>query len=330
MAFANLSRYAALDLPFVTHDGREVVVVIVKATFDIGAGGELTRAARQRPVRLADEVYDPDALDSSIRLPSDVCVAKGGCDVVVIGDAISPKPVKSLDVAVSVRDRSVPLRVHGERLFYSGVGGVVVGDASTFTRKPITYERAYGGTSEDFTVMERRNPVGRGVASSESDLVDTPAPQIEHPAEPMTRASDRPAPVGFGAIATHWLPRSDFAGTFDEAWQRDRMPLMPLNFDLRFNNCAHPSLRLDQPLVQGESVGVIGMHEDGVVQLEVPLFVPQVHARFDDGSAEEVRAPIDLLLLEPNDKRFELTARAAFPLGRGKRKLRELRVEGHG
>ena len=66
--------------------------------------------------------------------------------------------------------------------------------------------------------------VGRGVAKRPADLVDRPAPTVEDPAHPITSTSDRPEPAGFGAIAGHWLPRADFAGTFDETWRATRMP----------------------------------------------------------------------------------------------------------
>ena len=36
----------------------------------------------------------------------------------------------------------------------------------------------------------------------------------------------RPAPVGFGPLAPHWQPRCDFAGTYDQAWQQDRYPVL--------------------------------------------------------------------------------------------------------
>jgi hypothetical protein len=45
-----------------------------------------------------------------------VCVAKRGTDVIVVGEAISPRPVTAMDVDVKVRDVQIPLRVHGPRV----------------------------------------------------------------------------------------------------------------------------------------------------------------------------------------------------------------------
>src|SRR5690606_6620298 len=147
---------------------------------------------------------------SSLLFPSDIGLRKRGTDVVVVGDAVSPTPVTSFDIGVEVRDTVVPLRVHGPRVFYDGPTGATPSPAQPFTRMPVAYELAYGGTSADFGAVELRNPVGVGVARRDADNIGQRAPQIEHPARPHTTASDRHPPVGFGAIMTHWSPRREY------------------------------------------------------------------------------------------------------------------------
>lgn len=328
MSFANNTPCAAMPVPTIAPDGREVVVAIVKATFVRGKDGRPRLADQQIPVEIGGSVYDPGAVDSSIRYPSDVCPDKRGADVVVVGEAVSRKPVKSLDVAVKIRDLTATLRVHGERLYYRGLGGVVIGPATSFERKPIVYERAYGGTTPDSSRIERRNPVGRGVAKDPASLVDTPAPQIEHPAHPITRGGETYEPVGFGAISPHWQPRSDFAGTFDEAWKATRMPILPVDFDLRFHNVAPPSLQLAERLRAGDRVAVLGMSEDELFQIELPALSVVLHARFQNGRRESARPSIDTMIVEPGLGIIQLTLRHAFPMGRGKRLLREIQVDG--
>ncbi len=327
MSFANLTDFAAADLPCLAPDGREVVIVVVKASFQLTAEG-CVPAGKQAPVRVVDEVYEPEAEQSSVRLPGDLCTEKRGADVVVIGSAVSDKPVTTLLVGVTIGDRLVPLRVHGERTYYRGAGGrVVVGAAAPFTTKPIVYERAYGGTSAEHQVVERRNPVGRGVASDLSELIDQPAPQIEHPAHPITSGGDRPAPVEFGAIAMHWSPRCDHLGTIDGQWERERMPLMPLDFDRRHHNCAHPDLQLPEPLAAGTLIGIEGMTRDGALAFTIPELAISVAGSYDDGTRQLRQPPIDTLVVDTENRLAELTCRAVFPLGRGKRRLRALRVE---
>lgn len=88
MSTTNATPWAVQDLPYVAPDGQELVIVIVKATFRLDEQKRLRLDDVQRPVRFCDEVVDPDALDSSIRYPGDVCVAKCGTDIVVVGDAV--------------------------------------------------------------------------------------------------------------------------------------------------------------------------------------------------------------------------------------------------
>ncbi len=328
MSFSNATRFAALDVPFVDHLGHDVVIAIVKATFTILADGKLVPAEAPAPVRVNDELWDGDEPEASIRLPTDVCVEKVGTDVIVVGEAVSPKPVTAMDVVTKVRNVSVPLRVHGERQFYRGLVQVAIGPAAPFERKPIVYERAYGGVTADGLIVESRNRAGVGLAKAAGDLVGKPAPQIEHPARPHTQASDDHPPVGFGAIRSHWSPRIDHAGTFDEAWRATRMPLMPLDFNLRANNQAHPSLIFEKPLAAGDDIAVMGMSTKGLLTFRVPDLAVSIQAHLDQSGKVEARPAIDTVVILPEERRLELVLRKAFRQGRGKDVLREVRVDG--
>jgi hypothetical protein len=325
MTFANASHFAALAVPSTAPDGRDVVVAVVKATF-VRRQGRAVLADRQVPVHAADVPHFPDAPESSIRYPSDVCPEKRGTDVVIVGDAVAPAPALSVDVAVRVGAREVLLCVHGERVYCEGLAGVMVGPAAPFERKAIVYERAYGGATADRELIEDRNPLGRGIAKTLADLVGTPAPQIEDPAHPITSAEDRPAPVGLGAVSPHWMPRRGYAGTFDDAWLRTRMPLLPADFDVRHHNVAPPALQLETLIAAGEHIAIFGMHEDGLWQLDLPAVPVTLSGRLHDGRRVTVRPAIDTVLIEPGKDEVQLTLRHAFPLGRGKSLLREIRV----
>ena len=327
MAIANTTPYAVQAVPYLAPDGSETVLVVVKATFR-KTGGRILLSDDQVPVRIAEVPGYPDAPESSVRYPSDVGGEKRGTDVVVVGSAVSSRPVKAAGVAVRVRERTVGLRVHGERLYYRGLTGVAVSAAAPFERKPIEYERAYGGTTADFAIVERRNPVGRGVARRASDLVDRPAPQIEDPAEPITGAGGSPEPVGFGAIASHWLPRSDFFGTLDDAWKATRMPLFPLDFDERYFNVAHPRLQFQRHLDGSDAIAVLGMHTEGLWRVELPTMRVTIRGIRDDGARLSAQPPIDVVLVEPEAERIEMVARHLLPKGRGRTLLREVGVDG--
>jgi hypothetical protein len=251
---------------------------------------------------------------------------KVGADIVCVGDAVAPAPSAAIDVALRVRDRTVSLRVHGPRVYYQDLRHVAVGPAAPVDRVPIVYELAYGGASQDYALVERRNPSGRGVARKTSELVGKPAPQIEDPNEPVVRAGHAYQPAGFGALPSHWSPRSDYAGTFDERWQQDRMPLMPRDFNPLHYNVAHPKLVLETPLEPGDAVGAAGLTPEPLA-FRLPDLGLVLDARRDDGSLEVVSPPVDTLLLEPEARRVELVARYAFVEGRAGKRLTEIRAE---
>lgn len=329
MTLFNDTPYAVGDVPLPLPDGRNVVAIVVKATLMRKRDGTTALADAQRPIRFVDELLDADAAQSSITRPNDACAQKVGADVMAIGAAISPRAVRAMDVAISVRDCSLTLRVHGERLFERGATGLSIGRAAPFERMPICYERCFGGSSADHTRIDLRNPVGRGVAARADDLVGHPAPQIEEPAHPI-HPTDAVEPVCFAPIPSHWMPRAGWFGTCDEAWRQGRMPLPPHDYDVRAENAAHPKLQLAEPLRGGEIVGVRGMNEASENwTVTVPEISVLVAARYADGRRSEVRPVVDTLLLEPNDDVVELTMRAALPLRRGAMILREVAVR-HG
>lgn len=322
MSFANNTPFAGQAFPYMDPDGREIAVAVVKASYAIDARGKPCRLAEQIPVRPVDEPWDPDCTTSSVRLPGDLCDAKPGTDVVVVGDALSEKPVPVMDVGVSIGKRLMPLRVHGPRLFAKSAMGMKIGHAVPFQRQPIRYEHAFGGASEDLSHVELRNPSGVGISRHVADLDGRPAPQIEHPLRPHTSATDTHQPMGYGAIATHWTPRREYFGTIDQEWLETRSPIFPKDFSRRYYSVAHPSLWCEESLPAGIPVGVVGMSEERALSFELPELVIRYIARFDEGQKEAI-ARLDTLVIMPEQRQFEMTVRAAFPIGR-KNRLREI------
>jgi hypothetical protein len=215
--------------------------------------------------------------------------------------------------------------VHGPRLFHKGLTGMAIGPAAKFERLSMQYELCYGGTSADYSVVDSRNPVGRGVAKKPADLDATLAPQIEHPARPHRSLSDVHEPWCFAPIPSHWSPRKEYFGTVDAVWQETRMPLAPADFDERYNNIAPPALLFAQGIAAQTPFALLGMSEQGLFRFELPEFRPKFVGVYENGKYE-LNGYVDTVLLEPNRRRFELVSRASFPLGRTNL-LRELRID---
>ncbi|MFO0551172.1 MAG: DUF2169 domain-containing protein [Polyangiaceae bacterium] len=327
--FWNATSYAAQAVNWVDERGADVVVILAKATF-VRRGTDWVRADEQLPIRMADVPTHPEAVaegrESSVRYPSDLGGVKSGADVVVVGEAISPRPTRTIDIAVRAPGKKVAIRVHGERCFYKGPLGIKLGPATPFERIPVSYERAYGGASQDGAIVDWRNPAGRGVFKSESELDGAPAPCIEDPARPIEGA-EAVTPVSLGAIAMWWSPRKDLGGTMDDAWRATRMPLPPRDFDRRFYQVASPQLQMDRPLQEGDVLAVSAMSEGGLCDVTVPALPLVAHLRRNDGSNVAVRFAIDTAVLEPTEGRVAFTLRQIAPLGRGRTLLREVRLD---
>jgi hypothetical protein len=278
-------------------------------------------ADEPRPVTLVDEHFGEPGT-SSLRHASEVHLFKPGTDVVVVGDACAPggRPVAFVDVSLGIGDRIKTARVHGERHFTEGLGGVRPSDAEPFVRAPVTYERAYGGRhvldpAAGLVLEEPRNPVGRGFLGQRSttELLGHPAPSIEDPRRPIGLLGERSIPVGFGPIAPWWEPRRGFVGTYDEAWQKTQAPYLPRDFDGRFFHVAPEDLVFSQGLTGGERVALMGFHPQGLQRFDLPRCQLAITATIG-GRREGLRPWLETVVLEPTEERFTLSWRAALPV----------------
>jgi hypothetical protein len=102
-------------------------------------------------------------------------------------------------------------------------------------------------------------------------------PNIEDPVHMISSARDHPAPVGFGPVARHWQPRARYAGTYDAAWQRQRRPLLPNDFDARYQRAAPVEQQVDGFLVGGEGVRLLNLHPQAAM---CAFRLPVVHPTF--------------------------------------------------
>lgn len=316
---------------FHEYDGTYCAVVLVKERFKVDRRGRVART-EDAEVRIADELWDPDAPDaSSIKYPSDLCQNKPSTDVIVVGEAIPPgrQPVPQMQVELRAGPVHKILQVFGPRAWYDAVGRLALTKPEPFESMPIRWERAFGGadyeTDPDRPLEEPRNPCGRGLVADPDELLGTEGPNIELPGDRVESQRSRPAPAGFGPIGRNFEPRRNYSGTFDELWMEERMPLLPLDFDQRFHQVAPPDQVTREPLRGGETVEVTGMHAEGRVLFQLPRLRFFIGVRDLEGLTEHP-PQIDTLLLEPNDRAFEMTWRSLVPLPRESSRLRYVQV----
>lgn len=323
----NHSPFEAKICLFPDENGVDTVYVVVKATFDIGP--ELSIAEKQEPPVLADEHWS-DPIASSIKYASEMHLAKPSTDVVLIGRARSAnnRPVPQLDVNFSVAERKKTLRIIGNRVWKGGS----ITAPQPFDTMPIVYEYAFGGKHEidpenGKILVEERNPIGRGFRGKRksADLEGLALPNIEDPACLVANAGDKAVPAGFAFIAPTWLPRKPFAGTYDEAWQKNRAPYLPDDFDLRFFNMAHPDFTFDRYLQGGEPVALDNLSPAGPLRFNLPTCRLEAKIRMA-GNVESPPLNLETVLVEPEKQRLCMTWRSKLACDKKTLKVEQIDV----
>jgi hypothetical protein len=294
-------------------DGAEVWIVAVKGTFRIGDGGATEVAAEQAPVTLVPEHFGAPTR-SSLRSDTDLVLTKPGTDVLVCGAAHAPrgKPAARVEVGLRCGPIAKRLLVHGDRTYRRGVVDVAPSEPEPFVTMPIRYERAFGGIDPVSGAREPRNPVGIGFAEAAARLVGTPAPNVEAPGAPIASWKDRPAPAGFGPVARTWAPRLAFAGTYDRAWQEERAPLVPADFDPRFYLSAPVDQQVPAYLREGTPVELLNLTPDGLLRFDLPRVRPCFRTYFGRDIVEH-RPRLHTMLVVPEERRVSLVWHTAVP-----------------
>jgi hypothetical protein len=310
-------------------DGRELLIVAVKGTYNIPqSGAEPALADEQAPLTLADEFTGEPGISAPLR-ETDFAHRKPFCDVLLNGTAYAARgrTVETLVVGLRVGSLVKTFEVIGNRAWRGGVVGVTPSRPQPFTAMPISYDNAFGGTDRAAadagkTVTFERNPVGRGFAADKQTLVGTLVPNTQEMGRPVNDPSGAYVPMAFGPVGRNWLPRRRHAGTYDAAWLENSSPFWPDDFDYRYFQSAAEDQQTAY-LAGGEPIVIQNLTRDGMRSFTVPsvtmpvMFIPK---RDPD---ETVDAVIDTLLIEPDHDRFSVTWRASHPLKRDFFELRE-------
>lgn len=324
MELRNYTPFSPLVFESRDRRDRELMVLVLRGTFDIIPGQPLRPCADQDPVLEADQHWSkPES--SSLRLESDLAPLKLRSDIHLIADAHSPGAGRrpSWIVEIKIGQLQHRLRVTGARSWTRGSGHWQLSSPLPAQVVPLRYENAFGGTFEyedgqgRQTAVFEDNPLGKGFVLPHrlGETQSVEAPQIEDPDDPVLELGQPHPPQGVGPIARSWNPRRARAGTFDEQWKQQRWPRLPDDFKEAHYNSAHPSLVYPGYLRGDEQVTFKHLSPDGLMDFSLPGYAVFVLVRHEDGSMIPAPTQLDTAVFDVPRSRCHLTWR--FTMLRG-------------
>ncbi len=301
-------------------NGRDVMLVLVKQTYELSATGELTLAEEQADICFEGEYFGEPGL-SSLKIAPEANFSKLATDVVLIGQAHAPdgQPVTEMDAGIKVGPVQQHVKVIGDRVWEKRVTGKIVNwvmsAPQTFTTIPLTYENAFGGQDltpddEKHYAYESRNLIGKGVIAKNSQLDVVPLPNLEDPKNLIQSPGDRPQPMGFGFISPDWQPRLGYSGTYDKHWETTRLPMLPTDFKREFFNAAHPKLKANVFLQGNEPVFLVNVCPQGNMKFDLPGQEPQILFKFQYKNPVKLQIDLDTIIVNTDEMQVSLLWRA--------------------
>jgi hypothetical protein len=156
-------------------------------------------------------------------------------------------------------------------------------------------------------------------------------PNLEDPAHPLKSYGDTPPPAGFGFISPNWQPRAALAGTYDEKWMNERMPLLPTDFERRFFNAASPGLVAPGYLKGNEPVLIENASPGGRLMFSLPgVPPPKVHVELRGGVHHDLATNLDTVIINTDENLLFLIWRTHLVVRRGPHDVVAIQVTAEG
>jgi hypothetical protein len=268
-------------------DGAEVWIVALKATYELLQNHTTRIAAQQVPVNSGLILHEDG---KSPLFETDMGPAKNATDIWLVGHAHSQngQAITKMRAGFAIGSVTRQIVVMGDR-----DGSKFFAKPQPFLQMPLTWARAYGGAGPD---CRSGNPVGCGIVAQADG--NRPLPNLLCPGSARTAQ-------GVGPIPRHWPQRSQYAGTYDAAWQRERAPLQAADLDPSHWQVAMPEQQVKGRLKGGErfalqGVTPAGFAPDGIYSSVLPKLTLGFKTSFYDGHSESSRSVIHSVIFLPD------------------------------
>ncbi len=277
--------------------------VVLKATFSL-PGHKPVPAGEGLAIREENGEHDGAYVES------DISFEKQGADLVICGDAVAPRhaPVREMALGVHLGEHHQRYVVTGERHWLAGPRGPTMSDPKPFTRMPLDYRQAFGGS---YTIPGTgdipfgRNPIGKGWAPNMPgvDYPHRPLPNLEYSERRVTSPFDETDPAGLSWYPLTWGLRMMHGLEIQPSGPPKVLP--------RLWNAAHPDWVLPA-YPAGERLRLDGFQATGPLEIEVPA-LPVCLEHTLHGAPQSLPARPDTLCVEPSAGRMFVLARWMIP-----------------
>jgi len=319
MDIINHTPYQATYSMGIRPNGKNCLVVVIKASYDFPKNAEDEAVLSQKQI----EIYDTDGFVaepgmSSPLYENDYASFKPKCDVLIHGVAqpSEGKVVKKIQVTAQVSTMKKSFYVTGKRYWEKKGLSLSPSKPEPFSKQTINWEIAYGGIDktvhEDPDIVETflHNPVGIGYWKETKTSIVKGSPVAQ--TESITQAIESPnieyRPQGFGPIARNMQPRPQYSGTYDEKWQKTRKPFLPDDFNELYYQCAPIDQQINY-LQGGESVELTNLSAKGKQRFKIPQLEIPIKIMRKNGKTETPQTVIDTLSIDTEKQQFTLVAR---------------------
>jgi hypothetical protein len=294
-------------------DGRELLVVVVKGTFNFPKDEkqEPKLAEEQVPLVMTD-VFTGEPGFSAPLYENDFAPRKPRCDVLLNGSAYAPagKPAERVPVSLRVGSRSKSFDVVGNRVWQAGALYIAVSKPEPFTVMPISYNNAWGGVdkSQEDPSKHHYYPlnhagVGYHEYTSGKYMDGKPLPNTEETGNKISSPKGKYRPMALGPIGRAWQPRPKLAGTYDKNWLDNKFPFLPDDFKEAYYQAAPPDQQMDYPR-GGEEVELVNLTPQGRTAFRLPRSSVSVAFLMKTGENQQGFAMPDTILVDPDRNRL--------------------------
>jgi hypothetical protein len=296
------------------HEGGELWVVVVKASYTILPDGGLQLCREQADVTRSP-VYSGEPGKSPLYEDSETERRKPGWDLILHGTARVPEghPVRRHRVSVGLGGWRKSIDVFGNRQWRRSGSQIRLSEPEPFEAIALSYVNAFGGADPDRPeVYYAPNPVGRGFAEKAEKRIGLLAPNLQMGGDWLDDDGAPPRPAGFGPIDRWWSPRAGRAGTFGLDWERHRRPLLPGDYDERHEHSAPDDQQFARPLIASTTIEIEGMTAAGAERLQLPRLAFGLRTDFGMRSVDH-RAELQSIVIDMDKRLMKMVHRSQLP-----------------